>query len=99
MQDALLLLKRLRDAFSGAKLPRMSGKTLFQQIMDREEPGAILYEDDLCVALRDINPQAPTHVRGGPRTPIANREARTEDDGPRVGHLFVGAQRVAAEDG
>src|SRR5919112_5846591 len=94
--NALLLPKRLRNAFSDAKLPRMSEKTLFQ-IMDREEPGDILYEDDLCVALRDINPQAPTHVLVVPRKPIPNLDALTEDDESLVGHLFVVAQRVAAD--
>ncbi len=48
-------------------------KTLFQKILDREEPGEILYEDDLCVALRDINPRAPSHALIVPRklTPLS----------------------------
>lgn len=99
VQDALLLLKRLRSALWGAKLPRMPEKTLFQKIMDREEPGDILYEDDLCVALRDINPQAPTHVLVVPRKPIPNLDALTEEDEPLVGHLFLVAQRIAANEG
>ena len=74
-------------------------KTLFQKIMDREEPGEILYEDDRCVALRDINPQAPTHVLVVPRKPIPNLDALTEEDEPLVGHLFLVAQKVAAEEG
>ena len=72
---------------------------MFQKIMDREEPGDILYEDDLCVALRDINPQAPTHVLVVPRKPIPNLDALTEDDESLVGHLFVVAQTVAADEG
>src|SRR5215210_6235643 len=76
-----------------------ASKTLFQKIMDREEPGETLYEDDLCVALRDINPQAPTHVLIVPRKPIPNLDALTEEDEPLVGHLFVVAQRVAADEG
>jgi histidine triad (HIT) family protein len=74
-------------------------KTLFQKIMDREEPGDILYEDDRCVALRDINPQAPTHVLIVPRKPISTLDALTEDDEALVGHLFLIAQKVAAEEG
>jgi Scavenger mRNA decapping enzyme C-term binding len=42
----------------------MSEKTLFQKIMYREKPGDILYEDDLCVALRDIKPPG-AHARIG----------------------------------
>jgi len=74
-------------------------KTLFQKIMDREELGDILYEDDRCVALRDINPQAPTHVLIVPRKPIPHLDALTEEDEPLVGHLFLIAQKVAAEEG
>ena len=46
----------MRRVFLTTKLPLMTNKTLFQKIMDREEPGDILHEDDLCAALRDINP-------------------------------------------
>lgn len=77
----------------------MTEKTLFQKIMDREEPGDILYEDALCVALHDINPQAPTHVLTVPRKPIPTLEDLTEEDEPLVGHLFLVAQKVAAEEG
>jgi len=77
----------------------MAEKTLFQRIMNREEPGDILYEDDQCVALRDINPQAPTHVLIVPRKPIPTLDALTTEDGPLVGHLFLVAQKVAADEG
>lgn len=74
-------------------------KTLFQKIMDREMPGDILYEDYQCVALRDINPQAPTHVLIVPRKPIPTLDALTEEDELLVGHLFLVAQKVAADEG
>ena len=77
----------------------MAEKRLFQKIMDREEPRKILYEDDLCVALRDINPQAPTHVLIVPRKPIPTLDALTEEDECLVGHLFLVARKVAAEEG
>jgi histidine triad (HIT) family protein len=81
------------------KLSLMTKKALFQKIMDREEPGDILHEDDLCAALRDINPQAPTHVLIVPRKPIPHLDALTEEDEPLVGHLFLIAQKIAAEEG
>ena len=87
------------DASQSVKLLPVAEKTLFQKIMDREEPGDILYEDDRCVALRDINPQAPTHVLIVPRKPIPTLDALTEDDEGLVGHLFLIAQKVAAEEG
>ena len=86
-------------ASRGVKLLLVAEKTLFQKIMDREEPGDILYEDDRCVALRDINPQAPTHVLIVPRKPIPTLDVLTEDDESLVGHLFLIAQKVAAEEG
>jgi histidine triad (HIT) family protein len=89
----------LMDASQSVKLLLVAEKTLFQKIMDREEPGDILYEDDQCVALRDINPQAPTHVLIVPRKPIPTLDALTEDDEALVGHLFLIAQKVAAEEG
>ena len=89
----------MRAAPWAVKLPSVAEKTLFQKIMDREEPGDILYEDDRCAALRDINPQAPTHVLVVPRKPIPTLDALTEDDEALVGHLFLVAQKVAAEEG
>ncbi len=90
----------LKAVYLTAKLPLMAGKkTLFQKIMDREEPGDIVYEDDRCAALRDINPQAPTHLLIVPRKPIPDLDALTEEDASLVGHLFLVAQKIAAEEG
>jgi histidine triad (HIT) family protein len=76
----------------------MADKTLFQKIMDGELEGDIVYEDDSCAVLRDVNPQAPTHLLVVPRKPIASLDALTEEDEPLVGHLFVVARKVAAEE-
>ena len=45
-------------------------KTLFEKIVAREIPAQIVYEDDLVLAIRDINPQAPTHVLIFPKKPV-----------------------------
>ena len=37
-------------------------KTIFKRIIDREIPAKIVYEDDLCLAFEDVNPQAPVHI-------------------------------------
>ncbi|QXD14357.1 histidine triad nucleotide-binding protein [Rhodocaloribacter litoris] len=74
-------------------------KTLFQKIADREIPADIVYEDEHCLVIRDINPQAPVHLLVIPRKPIPSLDALTEEDAPLVGHLFVVAQRVAAQEG
>jgi histidine triad (HIT) family protein len=77
----------------------MAEKTLFQKIADREIPAHLVYEDDRCVAFRDIQPQAPVHVLIVPRTPIPSLDALTEDDAPLIGHLFVIARKIAAREG
>jgi histidine triad (HIT) family protein len=90
----------LKYIYSTVKLPLVAGeKTLFQKIIDREEPGDILYEDDRCAVIRDINPQAPTHVLIVPRKPIPDLDALIEEDTSLVGHLFLVAQKVAAKEG
>ncbi|PSQ80157.1 MAG: histidine triad nucleotide-binding protein [Bacteroidetes bacterium QS_1_65_9] len=73
--------------------------TIFQQIIDGEIEADIVHEDDRCVAFRDNNPQAPTHILIVPRTPIRDLDALSEDDAPLVGHLFVVARRIAAAEG
>ncbi|MCH8277145.1 MAG: histidine triad nucleotide-binding protein [Bacteroidetes bacterium] len=77
----------------------MPEKTLFQRIADREIPSDMLYEDDLCIVIRDINPKAPTHFLVIPRDPISTLDDLTEEDGPLVGHLLLVAKKVAAEEG
>jgi histidine triad (HIT) family protein len=77
----------------------MPEKTLFQKIADREIPATLIYEDDRCVAFRDIHPQAPTHILIVPRQPIPSLDDLTVDDGPLVGHLLVVAKQVALQEG
>jgi histidine triad (HIT) family protein len=77
----------------------MAEKTLFQKIIDREIPSDIVYEDDQCVAFRDVNPQAPTHILVVPRKPIPTLDDLTEEDAPLVGHLFVVAKQIASDEG
>ncbi|MFM8982830.1 MAG: HIT domain-containing protein, partial [Spartobacteria bacterium] len=44
--------------------------TLFEKIIARQIPADIVFEDDLCLAFRDISPQAPTHILIIPKKPI-----------------------------
>ena len=70
-------------------------KTLFEKIIAREIPAAIVYEDDLVLALRDINPQAPTHVLIFPKKLIPRIAEATGDDGKLLSHLLLKAAEVA----
>ena len=69
-------------------------KTLFERIIAREIPAEFLHEDEQCVAIRDIRPQAPVHVLVIPRKPIATLNDVTAADEQTVGHLFVAAAEL-----
>lgn len=75
------------------------GRTLFQKIADGDVPADIVFEDDRCIALRDINPQAPTHILIVPRKPIPSLDDLTNDDEEVVGHLILVAKKLASDEG
>jgi histidine triad (HIT) family protein len=77
----------------------MPEKTLFQKIADGEIPADFVHRDDRCVAFRDINPAAPTHVLVVPRKPIPSPASIEPGDAELVGHLFVVARQIAEEEG
>jgi len=70
-------------------------KTIFQKIIDREIPAKIEYEDEQCVVLYDIQPQAPVHLLIVPKKPIVRVAEMTAADEPVVGHLIQVASLVA----
>ena len=74
-------------------------KTLFEKIIAREIPAAIVYEDDSVLAIRDINPQAPTHVLIFPKKVVPRIAEATAADQPLLGHLLLKAAEVADKDG
>ncbi len=75
----------------------MMTDNIFQKIIDRKIPADIVYEDDRCLAFRDVNPQAPVHVLIIPRKVIATHDAVTEADRELLGHLHVVAAKLAAQ--
>ena len=75
----------------------MSGKTIFKRIIDKEIPARIVYEDELCLAFHDVNPQAPVHVLVIPRQEIPSLAHAAESDSPLLGHLLSTVRKVAVE--
>lgn len=71
--------------------------TIFGKIVRREIPAEIVYEDDLCLAFRDINPQAPTHVLVIPKKEIPRLSDAEGPDQALLGHLLLAANRVARQ--
>lgn len=75
----------------------MSEKTVFKRIIDREIPAQIVYEDELCLAFRDIHPQAPCHVLVIPKKEIPSLDQVSVQDQMLLGHLLLVTQRLAGE--
>ena len=69
--------------------------TLFGKIIRREIPADIVYEDELCLAFRDVNPQAPTHVLLIPKKEIPRLADAKPEDQALLGHLMLAAGKVA----
>jgi histidine triad (HIT) family protein len=72
---------------------------LFCRIVAGEIPSDIVYQDERCVAFRDINPQAPVHVLVIPRDHLESLDEATQKDEALLGHLLRVAARVANEQG
>lgn len=74
-------------------------ETLFSKIINREIPADIVYEDDKCLAFRDINPQAPVHILIVPKQAIAKIAEASTDDRSLLGHLLLKAGEIAKQEG
>ncbi len=77
----------------------MAEGCLFCKIASGELESSIVYEDDLCVAFHDINPQAPTHVLVIPRKHIPGMGELEESDRDLLGHLMLIASEIAWMEG
>lgn len=73
--------------------------TIFGKIARKEIPADIVYEDNLAIAFRDINPQAPVHILVIPKQPIAKLADAESRDHALMGHLLLTAKRVAEQVG
>ena len=75
----------------------MADKTIFKRIIDREIPADIVYEDEFCLAFRDISPKAPVHVLLIPKQEIPAVSDLQDADQPLAGHLLLVAGRLAQQ--
>ncbi|MCL1467159.1 histidine triad nucleotide-binding protein [Argonema galeatum] len=73
--------------------------TIFSKIIRREIPADIVYEDDLALAFKDVNPQAPVHILVIPKQPLAQLADAEPEDREILGHLLLVAKRIAQEVG
>jgi histidine triad (HIT) family protein len=72
-------------------------KTIFQKIIDREIPADIVFEDEHCLAFRDVAPQAPIHVLVIPKKPIVSISKLADDDAELLGHLWLTIRNLAEQ--
>jgi len=77
----------------------MTEKTIFKRIIDGEIPADIVYEDEQCLAFRDISPQAPVHILVIPRKEIPSIDHLSDEDEQLVGHIYLVIKQIAAGEG
>ena len=85
----------MTSALSAGSCKIILMKTLFQKIIDREIPAKLAHEDEHCIAIHDINPQAPVHVLISPKKLIPRVGEATATDQPVLGHLLLTAAALA----
>lgn len=71
--------------------------TIFGKIIRKEIPADIVYEDELCLAFRDVQPAAPTHILVIPKQHIPQISLAQATDSALLGHLLLTAQNVAQQ--
>ena len=72
-------------------------ETIFQKIIDREIPANIVYEDEQCLAFRDVSPQAPVHVLIIPKKPVESIDQLEDEDAALLGHLWIVIRNLASK--
>jgi len=77
----------------------MSDQCIFCKIINKQIPSAIVYEDELVVAFRDINPQAPVHLLIVPKIHIPSLNELLPEHSAILGHIHLAATSLAKESG
>merc|ERR1719277_1676791 len=93
-------VEKAKVAAAAANAQDTAPPTIFDKIIKKQIPSDTVYEDDFCLAFRDVNPQAPTHILVIPKardglTQLSN--ARDDQEG-LLGHLFLVAGRVGRKE-
>jgi histidine triad (HIT) family protein len=73
--------------------------TIFSKIIRKEIPADIVYEDDIALAFRDVQPQAPVHILVIPKKPIPKLSDAIPEDAALLGHLLLTVKKVAQQVG
>jgi histidine triad (HIT) family protein len=71
--------------------------TLFAKIIKRQIPADIVYEDDVCLAFNDVNPQAPVHILLVPKKPLDMLASAADDDQALLGHMLLAVGKITRD--
>lgn len=71
--------------------------TVFTKIINKEIPADIVYEDDRCLAFKDIQPQAPVHILLIPKKEISSLACLKEEHQELMGYLMYKASVIAKQ--
>jgi histidine triad (HIT) family protein len=77
----------------------MTEETIFTKIINGDIPADKIYEDDHCICIRDIAPQAPTHLLVIPRKPIPRLVDANDEDKALLAHLMLTVGDIAQQVG
>ena len=77
----------------------MATETIFSKIIAGEIPADIVYQDEHCVAIKDVAPKAPTHLLVIPRKVIPRLCDASEEDRALLGHLMLATGDIARQAG
>ena len=72
--------------------------TIFNKIINKEIPADIVHDDEICLAFRDISPQAPTHILIIPKKEIVSLAKAQPSDKQTLGHMLLVAAEIAKKE-
>lgn len=72
---------------------------VFCEIINGNIPSTKVYEDDMMLAFKDLNPQAPVHILAVPKEHICCANAVNEENSKFVAHIFEKLPEIAKSQG
>jgi len=91
----LEVLKKFAILNKNQGVIKMLSENIFLKIIAGQIPAKIVYDDEQCLALYDINPQAPVHILIIPKKEIRTHADLVKEDFPLMGHLHMVACKIA----